>query len=263
MDAREVLSRPAAGPDAVLRYGEHPDQLIDVHWPAGAADVGATAPLVVLVHGGFWRQAYDRAHTRPMAAALAQLGLAVATVEYRRTGGAGGWPATFDDAAAGVAVAPHVVAALRPGAVDPDDTVVVGHSAGGHLAIWAAQRSPHGIRRVVALAPVADLYEAHRRRLDGDAVAALMGGSPEDVPDRYATGDAAGLLPGPVPVVVVHGQRDEQVPVDMSRRLVGASPDVELVELPGVEHFGLIDPLSPAWSSVVAALRPPSPQAAG
>lgn len=261
MDPREVLSRPAAGPDAVLRYGAHSDQLIDVHWPAGATD--ATAPLVVLVHGGFWRQEYDRTHTRPMARALAGVGLAVASIEYRRTGGAGGWPATFDDAAAAVAAAPHVVAALRPGAVNPDDTVVVGHSAGGHLAIWAAQRSPHSIRRVVALAPVADLYEAYRRRLDGDAVPALMGGSPDDVPDRYAAGDAARLLPGPVPVVVLHGQRDQQVPVDMSRRLAGRCPDVEVVELPDVEHFGLIDPLSPAWSSVLAALRPPSPQAAG
>ena len=243
-----------------MRYGDHPDQLIDVHWPADTAGARVPSPLVVSIHGGFWRQQYDRTHTRPMANALAKLGFTVATVEYRRTGGAGGWPTTFNDVSAAVAVAPHLVAAVEPARVEPDETVVVGHSAGGHLAIWSAQRTPHGISRVGALAPVADLYEAYRRRLDGDAVRALMGGSPKQVPERYAKGDAASLLPGPVPVVVIHGQLDEQVPVEMSRTLA-TKTGVELLELPDVEHFGLIDPLSSAWPWVVRALRPPPPEA--
>jgi acetyl esterase/lipase len=254
VDARDVLSRPARRPDAVFVYGSHPEQLIDVHLPPRRVGEASRAPVIVLVHGGFWRQAFDRTHTRPMAEALSSRGYVVLTPEYRRSGGDGGWPMTFDDVAAALDRVPEVDA-VAPGRADPADVTLLGHSAGGHLAIWAALRARRlPIRRVVALAPVADLVEAYRRDLDDGAVAALMGGSPEELPDAYAAGDAARLLPGPVPVTVLHGDLDDRVPVEMSRRLRG----VELVELAGVEHFGLIDPLAPAWSAVLAAITPPS-----
>ena len=257
VNPREVLTRQARGPDLVARYGAARDHLVDLHLPPAPPDA-KPAPLVVLLHGGFWRQEYDRTQIRPMAAGLANLGFAVASPEYRRVGGGGGWPATFDDVANALTTLPGLLRVVMPGRVDSADSVLVGHSAGGHLAMWAAAGAAGWMRRVVALAPVADLAEAYRRHLGDDAVADLLGGTPDQVPERYRLADAAGTPGGRLPVVVVHGSADEQVPVEMSRAL----PGVELVELPGVEHFGLIDPLSAAWPSVVAALRPPTPQTA-
>lgn len=246
-DPREVLTRSARGPNLELRYGALPEQVIDVHLPADPEP----APLVVLLHGGFWRQAFDRTHTRPLAEALARHGLVVATPEFRRVGGDGGWPQTFEDVLAALRQLPRLREAI-PGRTS-GAVCLLGHSAGGHLAIWAAaQPGAPDARRIVALAPVADLYEAHRRGLGEGAVVELMGGTPEQLPDAYRQADAARLLPGAVPVTVIHGGLDERVPVDLSRRL----PGVEYIELPEVEHFGLIDPLSRAWPTVLAAVRP-------
>jgi len=254
MDPREVLTRPAARPDAVLRYGDHPDQLLDLHLPAADS---RTAPVVLLVHGGFWRQGFDRVHVRPLAQALAADGWAVATPEFRRTGDGGGWPATFDDVTTAVR---HLtmVEDLAPDRLDTDAVTVLGHSSGGHLAMLLAlspdRPAAPRLRRVVALAPVADLRDAHARDLDDGAVAALMGGGPRDLPEQYAAADPAVMLAGEsgsgVQITVLHGDRDQRVPVEMSRRLSG----VRYVELPGVEHFGLIDPLSPVWPRLRAEL---------
>ena len=253
-DPREVLTRPARGPDATLRYGPLPEHLLDVHLP----EEPRPAPVVVVLHGGYWREAFDRRHTRPLAEALADEGFVVVTPEYRRIGGGGGWPTTFDDVRAALAHV-HAVAAALPGRVSGDDACLVGHSAGGHLALWAAlQPGASAVRRIVALAPVADLYEAHRRGLGDGAVAELMGGGPDTLAAEYRQADAARLLPTTIPVTVVHGALDDRVPVDLSRAL----PVDEYVELPDVEHFGLIDPLSSAWPTVLAAVRgtPTDPQ---
>jgi acetyl esterase/lipase len=247
-DPREVLTRVARGPDATLRYGPLDEHLLDVHLPEQPR---ADAPVVVLLHGGFWREAFDRTHTRPLAEALAGEGFVVVTPEYRRVGGDGGWPATFDDVRAALA---HLgeVASVAPGWTAEEPAVLLGHSAGGHLALWASlQPGAPAVRRVVALAPVADLYEAHRRGLGDGAVDALMGGGPDVRAEAYHQADAARLLPTSVPVSVVHGSLDDRVPVDLSRTL----PVAEYVELPDVEHFALIDPLSPAWPTVLAAVR--------
>lgn len=251
MEAREVLTRPARRPDAVLTYGSSREQLVDIHLPPRAFDSDARAPVVVLLHGGFWRQAFDRTHIRPLAEALSARGYVVMTPEFRRTGGEGGFPQTFDDVAAAVTVVPEIET-VAPGRADVDDVVLMGHSAGGQLAMWVSlQPIVHNARRVVALAPVADLVEGYRRGLGDNAVEALMGGSPEQRAEAYATSSPAQLLPGPIPITVLHGDLDTRVPVEMSRELTG----VEYVELAGVEHFGLIDPLSPAWPAVLAALK--------
>lgn len=244
-DPRGVLTRPAREPDATIRYGAEPEQLLDVHLP----ELPGPAPVLVLLHGGFWRR--DRTHTRPLAEAFAGEGFVVVTPEYRLIGGGGGWPTTFDDVRAALAYDGEVPGAPH-GRRLGDDVCLVGHSVGGHLALWAAlQPGAPAVRRIVALAPVADLYEAHRRGLGEEAVAEVMGGGPETRDEEYQRADAARLLPTAVPVTVVHGALDDRVPVDLSRTL----PVDEYVELPDVEHFGLIDPLSTAWPTVVAAVR--------
>jgi acetyl esterase/lipase len=252
MDPREVMTRPAAGPDLVVRYGDHPEHLLDVHLPATRSDA---APVVVFVHGGFWRQQFDRTHTRPLAQALAGEGWAVVTPEYRRTGGDGGWPTTVDDVGAALEQVPRIDE-VAPGRLDLADVTLAGHSAGGHLAMWHAVRpDPPRVRQAVALAPVADLHEAHARDLGGGAVATLMGGSPDELPEEYAAANPVRRLAddraNAADVTVIHGDQDVQVPVEMSRGL----PGVNYVELPGADHFAVIDPLSAAWPHVRDALR--------
>ncbi|GAA3742668.1 alpha/beta hydrolase [Plantactinospora mayteni] len=256
-DARGVLQRPAPPADVALRYGAGPEHVADLRLPAEPA--GPAQPLVVVVHGGFWRAEYDRRHTGPLAADLAARGYPVAQLEYRRTGQpGGGWPGTFDDVAAGIAALPGLVEAVLPaGRMAPGPPILLGHSAGGHLALWAALRAPAGVRGVLALAPVLDLAEAYRLDLDGGAVAALLGGGPEDVPDLYATADPTRSAAPPVPASIVHGTLDRQVPVEPSRRYAAGatSTDLRFVELPECEHFGVIDPLSRAWPVVLAELH--------
>src|SRR6185312_13554455 len=171
----DVLTRPAPPPDVVLRYGDHPDHVIDLRLPAVA-----TGPLVIFIHGGFWQAAYDRAHTGPLAAALAARGHPVACPEYRRVGQpGGGYPGTLDDVEAALAALPALV---RPHA-DPAGAILAGHSAGGHLALLNAHTP--GLAGVVALAPVADLGAAYDAGTGSDAVAALLGGGPREVPARF------------------------------------------------------------------------------
>ncbi|WP_349879813.1 alpha/beta hydrolase [Micromonospora sp. HUAS YX12] len=256
-DPREVLTRPSPPPDATVSYGDHPDQCADLRLPAGD---GPPRPLVVVVHGGFWRAEYDRTHTGPMAAALAALGHPVAQIEYRRTGRPdGGWPHTLTDVRAGIAALPELAAAALPGRVAPVPPILVGHSAGGHLALYVAAHAPETVGGVLALAPVADLAQAYRLDLDGGAVAALLGGGPDDVPDRYAAADPSEFVPTQTRTVVIHGDQDVQVPVAISRSWVAADQaaggSATLVELPECEHFGLIAPGSTAWPRVVEALR--------
>jgi pimeloyl-ACP methyl ester carboxylesterase len=137
--------------------------------------------------------------------------------------------------------------------------VLIGHSAGGHLALWCAATGAAEVAAVLALAPVADLAEAYRLDLDLGAVAALLGGGPEQVPERYAQADPAALPAPTCPTVVLHGDRDAQVPVSLGRRYVAAVGDrggtARLVELSGIAHFDVIDPQSLAWSHVTAELH--------
>src|SRR5690349_4956501 len=211
MDRDDILVRAAPAPDEVLRYGDGAEQVADFWYPAGGGDGaggaagGAAPPLIVFLHGGFWRAAYDRVHARPLAVALAAAGYAVVLPEYRRTGQAGGgWPGTFDDVALAVDVLPGLVpeAPGAPGAVGA--VVLGGHSAGGHLALWAAARAglPSGspwagaavaagaVSGVVGLAAVSDLTGCARQRLGRGAAQALMGGGPR----RYAVADPQRLL---------------------------------------------------------------------
>lgn len=256
-DPAGVLTRPAPEPDRSLRYGDHPDQVIDLRLPPASS--GVHRPVVVVVHGGFWRARYDRRHAGPQAAALAGLGYVVAVPEYRRVGQeGGGWPGTFEDTAMWCTAIPGLVRDEIGDLADLDRIVLVGHSAGGHLALWAASRQPPmRVRGVVSLAGVCDLALAATLRLGDGATQDLMGGEPAEVPERYARADPAAMLPIGVPVTLVHGEADGNVPLHVSRRYAerARSDDVRLVELTAVGHFELIDPLSTAWPAVVEAIR--------
>jgi acetyl esterase/lipase len=246
MTDRSVLDREARWPDAVVRYGEHDDSLLDLHLPEDRT----AAPLVLLIHGGFWRSQWDRRHTRPMAEALSARGFVVATPEYRRTGAGGGWPATFEDVRSAVVQLPDLLNRVGLSSTPPR---VVGHSAGGHLALWLASQSVE-LDRCVALAPVCDLGRAYERELDGGATGALMGGSPDEHPERYDAGDPMRRSTGDVPVTILHGTADMQVPLDLSRAYAEAHPGTRLVELQRIDHFALIDPESGAWPDVLEAV---------
>jgi acetyl esterase/lipase len=187
-------------------------------------------------------------------------GFVVALPEFRRTGGAGGWPQTADDVAAALAAVPTLVEEVAPGRIDPQQaSVVAGHSAGGHLALWAGLRA--GSRRVshiVALAPVTDLAHAAHEHLGNDAAQDLMAGEPEDLQDAYADADAfsglaihhdaAVIHPR---ITIIHGTADDVVPATMSRAAATKHPRVHHLELDGVDHFALVDPLSEAFRTVV------------
>lgn len=245
-DPSQVLDERAAPPTRTTPYGDDDAQVYDVRLP----ERGTRSLTVVVVHGGFWRAEYDRAHAGRQAQAFADAGYPVAVVEYRRPGmPGGGWPGTARDVAA-------AVAAIRR---DPDlahPAVLVGHSAGGQLVAWAAaQPWAHGLRGAVSLAGVVDLAHGAATQVGGDAIPALLGGSPEQVPDAYAAADPA-VLPPSVPVVLVHARDDDVVPFELSERYAAAhrGPSVRLTPVPGGGHYGLIDPEHPAFAEVAAAV---------
>jgi acetyl esterase/lipase len=247
-------------PARQIAYGDHPDQVGNLHEPAGEGPW----PTVVLIHGGFWKWGWDRTLMTPLAHDLARRGYAVWNIEYRRVGQeGGGWPGTLEDAAAAI---DHLaeLAAVGTGRV-----VTVGHSAGGHLAVWLAARhrlpagAPGAMPRVrpgaaVSQAGVVDLVRGDADDLGPGACAALLGGSADEVPDRYAVASPAALLPLGVPVLLVHGSRDVDVPVLQSRAYEAAAraagDEVELVEVPDADHFDVVEVDHPAWLAVVERL---------
>ena len=196
---------------------------------------------LVMLHGGFWGQAYDRTHLRSYAAHRADAGWAVVTPEYRRVGGDGGWPETFDDVRELARQLPELLGEAAPDTAGKP-IVLSGHSAGGHLALWlAAAEPPAGLASVLALAPVANLRAAHEDRLGGDAALALMRVPPEVDPPRWLAADPTRLPAPAVPVTIFHGRRDTVVPVGQSYGYRVRHPGTRLVVF-DCAHFELIDP---------------------
>ncbi|MFJ6798357.1 alpha/beta hydrolase [Streptomyces sp. NPDC091268] len=273
-EAASAFSHPTVAPDASAAYGEHPDQVVDFYAPRGESRGPGPAPLVVLLHGGAWRAPYDRHHITPLADFLARRGFAVANVEYRRGSSlphqnadgpvAGRWPETFDDVAAAMDALPALTAAALPSA-DVRRVVVAGHSAGGHLALWAAARhvlpagspwrlpSPPVLRGVVALAPIADFAVAEAMDVCGGASAQLLGGA-EHWDERLPFADPAALLPTGIATTLVQGRDDIVVPPEVSEAYAAAAARagevVGLTLLDGVGHFPLIDPAADACAVV-------------
>ncbi|MFC8494684.1 alpha/beta hydrolase [Streptomyces sp. NPDC057235] len=266
-----AFSHPVVAPDATAAYGDHPDQVVDFYAPRDGRD---RAPLVVALHGGAWRAPYDRGHLTPFADFLARRGFAVASVEYRRGGGlprrggtapvAGRWPETFDDVAAALDAVPELAAVHLPRA-DTGRIVLTGHSAGGHLALWAAARhvlpagspwrlpAPPPLRGVVALAPIAHFARAVELGVCGGAVTELLGG-PEAYEERAASADPAALLPTGIATTVVQGREDVVVPYAVAdayaEAAAGAGEAVGLTLLEETGHFPLVDPATDACAVV-------------
>jgi acetyl esterase/lipase len=251
--ARSLLRRPPTR----HRYGAHPRQVCDLHVPHGKGP----HPVAVVLHGGYWQAPYTKLIMRPMCVDLARRGYAALNVEYRRLGrDGGGWPQTFDDVAAAI----DLLADLDVPSLDLARVTLVGHSAGGQLALWAAGRSrlpadapgagPRVLAaRVLALAAVCDLERA------GKVAVALLGGAPAELPDRWAQADPMRRIPLAVPVGLVHGVRDATVSVERSREYAAAAgaagAPVTLIETQG-EHRDPIDPARPAWRAAAGWLGP-------
>jgi acetyl esterase/lipase len=235
-DSAEILTDPPPpAADARLAYGPEPLQFGDLRLPDADAP-----PLAVVIHGGYWKANYNLIHAGHMSRALTEQGIATWNVEYRSVGvPGGGWPGAGHD----VARAVEFVAELP---VDHTRVVLVGHSAGGQLALWAAKRAQ---LPVVALAPVSDVRESASRTGPDGAPAQFMPAK------HFAEGSPLELLPLGVPQIVIHGTADDGVPYAMSERYVeAAGGEAELVTLHGAGHFEPIDPLARRWPQTLEAI---------
>lgn len=239
-----------------IRYGPAEGQEGDLYLPGSPRP-----PVVCLLHGGFWRMPHGRDQMTPIAEDLASRGLAVWNLGYRRLGTPGaGWPMTMDDVAGGI---DHLAKVAFGGAdLDLDRVTVVGHSAGGHLALWSGARpGPRGaasprvrVAAAVGLAPIADLARAYESGVGGEAVAELIGGTPARYPERFRAASPMEMLPLGIRQLLLHGTADDAVPIELSRRyarMASAAGDaVELVELPGAGHMDFLDPGSEAYATL-------------
>ena len=260
-----ILDRAPPPFDLRISHGSDPSQFAEVRFPNGMGPF----PLLFVVHGGFWQSIYDLSHTGHLCAAFTSTGVITCNIEYRRIGDlGGGWPGTFQD----ISLATRNI--LRTMSTDPrfdqSRTAIIGHSAGGHLALWlvssrriskgSALHSEHGqpITRAISLAGVSDLRLAWKQGLGRGIVTRLMGGTPEEHPDRYNAGSPIELLPTGARQVLVHGTADDTVPVSQSKAYVEKAKKLgdrpTLVKLDGIGHYELIDPESDAWPTLSNAV---------
>ncbi|MBB6628407.1 alpha/beta hydrolase [Nocardioides sp. KIGAM211] len=249
---RGPVTKPSGGK---IAYGTDASQFGELYLPEGTP-----RGVVVVIHGGFWKSEYDLTLGAPLATSLAKEGWAAWNLEYRRVGGApgagggGGDPETFDDIAAGI----DKLADLD---LDLATVVTLGHSAGGHLATWAASRGRDDrwaggvdVTAVISQAGVLDLRTAYDDGLGAGAVEAFLGHAPGPAD---AILDPQQQIPLDVPVWCVHGTDDPIVPISQSQDYVAAATDAgakaEMVEVEG-DHFVVIDATSPAWTKTLAVL---------
>jgi acetyl esterase/lipase len=261
-----------------VAYGPEDLQFGDLYLP----NQSGTHPIVVLIHGGYWRAHYGLELMNSLAQDLSKRGYAAWNIEYRRVGNpGGGWPGTFQD----VALATDYLRKLAPSyTLDLKKVVTIGHSAGGHLAFWLAARiripefaqhsplagselpgedkenaAPLALAGTISLAGVVDLEMAWRLHFSNDAVVELLGGTIANVPERYIAASPAAMLPLRVPQVLIHGTSDESVPIEVSQTYAKAARSVNdpitYVELEGVDHLDVIDPHSQAWAITINELQ--------
>ena len=242
-------------------------------WQFGELSLPETAgphPVAILIHGGYWRARYGLDLMYELATDLAARGIASWNIEYRRVGNpGGGWPGTFLD----VARATDYLSEIAPTyALDLSRVVPIGHSAGGHLALWLAARPripatspihprtpPLTLTGAISLAGVLDLALAYELHLSNDAVVELLAGGPDEVPAHYQTASPAALLPLGLPQVLIHGTADEHVPIQVSQTYAdtaqAAGDTIRYFEMEGVDHFDVINPTTEVWELIVRELE--------
>ncbi|MFJ7936023.1 alpha/beta hydrolase family protein [Sporosarcina sp. NPDC096371] len=251
-----------------IPYGDHPSQFGVLRMP----EFSGRCPVIVTIHGGFWQSKYGLEENTPLDEDLTRRGYATWNIEYRRVGeDGGGWPGTFIDV---IDAVNHFIQLEERFQLDLSRVVILGHSAGGHLALWLASRSNKvhmdeigktlliPIRSVISLAGVLDLrrmWEIHEEKGMISPVASFLEGSPQEVFERYRLASPIELLPLKVEQILIHGELDRHVPVELSieyyHKAIDKGDKVRLVVLQDVEHFMVIDPSSSAWKSVIDSLE--------
>jgi acetyl esterase/lipase len=248
MSSDSILTLPPPPADARIAYGTDPNQFGDIRLPTGKGPF----PLVINLHGGFWRAKYDLAHAGHLCAALTAKGLATWNVEYRRAGNpGGGWPGTFEDVRNAYRFLPQL---SKRFSVDTNKVVAMGHSAGAQLALCLASHEP-SLKKVVSLAGVLDLQQDWELHLSDNAVVEFLGGKPSEVPEHYREADPMQLsIDHATTQWLIHGAADDVVPSTFSRNYAQQKKthgeDVHYLEISTAGHYDLIDPRSPAWTRV-------------
>jgi len=247
VSAEDILSRPQPPPDARVAYGADPNQFLEIRLPP----TPGPHSVVLNIHGGYWRAMYDLAYAGHLCQALRAAGVATFNVEYRRVGNpGGGWPGTFDDIRSAYRFLRQEHSRFH---LDLDRLVVMGHSAGGQLALCLAAHEI-SLHNVISLAGVVDLKQAYALHLSHDAVAEFLGGNPAQVPEHYREADPMALSIPQARQWLLHGREDETVPPEFSRNYVAhkkkAGESAQLLEIPKAGHFELIDPTAEAFKDV-------------
>lgn len=248
--SEHILTDSPPPADARLRYGDGEFQFGDLRLPKGQGPFLAA----IFIHGGFWRARYDLKHASFLCAALTKAGFVTWNLEYRRVGNpGGGWPGSFEDVTAGYQFL-RQLAGKYP--IDTKRILVLGHSAGGQLALALAAHH-NSMRAVVSLAGVVDLRRAWELHLSNDAVAEFLGGDPQRVPDHYHEASPAELEIH-CKQLLIHGTEDDIVPAQMSRdyakQKLEKHESVSFLEIPKNGHFEIVDPQSAIWPTVEKAV---------
>jgi acetyl esterase/lipase len=263
----DILERHPPNFGKRIEYGPDPQHFAELRFPNGPGPF----PLLFVIHGGFWQSAYDLKHIGSLCTAFTNKGIITCNLEYRRIGNfGGGWPGTFQDVS--LATDQIMETISSDPRVDVARTAVLGHSAGGHLAMWLVSRqgipkaSPlysaqkYRLASAISLAGVCDLRTAWKQRLGSGTVAKLMGGTPDQYPERFDAASPIELLPSGSNQVLIHGTDDDIVPFSQSEKFVERAEQLgerpTLVKLDRVGHFELIDPESDVWSVVARAVLP-------
>ena len=247
MSSEDILTIPPPPADARLSYGSDPNQFGELRVPK----TGGPFPVLISIHGGYWRAKYDLAYMGHLCAALTGKGLATWNLEYRRVGNAGGgWPGTFEDVRNGYRFVSQIAKRYN---LDPAKWAAVGHSAGGQLALCLAGHEP-SVKRVVSLAGVVDLQQAWELHLSDNAVVGFLGGEPAAVPEHYHEADPMQLKISQATQWLIHGASDDTVPPFLSRNYTEQKKtrgeNVHYLEISTAGHFDLVDPRSTAWPKV-------------
>lgn len=256
MPGEDILSKPQPPPDIRVAYGTDPNQFVEVRVPHGRGP----HPVLLNIHGGFWRAKYDLTHAGHLCEALRSAGIATFNAEYRRVGNlGGGWPGSFEDIRSAYRFVQQEHARFQ---LDLTRLVTMGHSAGGQLALCLAAHEP-SLRSVISLAGVVDLKKAYALHLSNDAVSEFLGGKPDVVPEHYREADPMELSIAKARQWLIHGREDDTVPPEFSRDYVAhkkkSGESVELLEIPNAGHFELIDPASEAFKQISRAVRAATP----